>query len=82
MGFRVLRDLVRGFFPSIKRQALNFFPGEGAIEEGDLVYASFPVGPVVVAPADEEVFRASLTPSDGQLFLRSTQVLYCIGKRK
>ncbi|MBT4867543.1 MAG: PQQ-like beta-propeller repeat protein, partial [Planctomycetaceae bacterium] len=35
-----------------------------------------------VAAADEEVFRASLTPSDGQLFLRSTQVLYCIGKRK
>lgn len=31
---------------------------------------------------DEEIFRASLTPSDGQLFIRSTQVLYCVGKRK
>ena len=32
--------------------------------------------------ADDEIFRASITPSDGQLFVRSDQVLYCIGKRK
>lgn len=31
---------------------------------------------------DDEIFRASLTPSDGQIFLRSDRVLYCIGKRK
>jgi outer membrane protein assembly factor BamB len=28
----------------------------------------------------DEIFRASLTPSGGQLFARSTTVLYCIGK--
>jgi outer membrane protein assembly factor BamB len=27
----------------------------------------------------DEIFRASLTPCDGQLFARSTTVLYCIG---
>jgi outer membrane protein assembly factor BamB len=27
-----------------------------------------------------EIFRASLTPNNGQLFARSTTVLYCIGK--
>lgn len=31
---------------------------------------------------DEEVFRASITPSDGQVFLRSDRKLYCIGRRK
>eukprot|EP00913_Durusdinium_trenchii_P005649 g5267.t1 len=29
-----------------------------------------------------EIYRASITPSDGQLFIRSTTTLYCIGKRK
>jgi outer membrane protein assembly factor BamB len=29
----------------------------------------------------DEIFRASLAPSGGQLFLRSTSVLYCIGKK-
>jgi outer membrane protein assembly factor BamB len=28
----------------------------------------------------DEIFRASLTPLNGQLFARSTTVLYCIGK--
>jgi outer membrane protein assembly factor BamB len=28
----------------------------------------------------DEIFRASPTPCDGQLFIRSTSVLYCIGK--
>ncbi len=36
----------------------------------------------VLNPADEEVFRASITPSDTQLFIRSDRVLYCIGERK
>jgi outer membrane protein assembly factor BamB len=31
--------------------------------------------------ADDEIFRASPTPCDGQLFIRSTKVLYCIGKK-
>jgi outer membrane protein assembly factor BamB len=30
----------------------------------------------------DEIFRGSITPSDGQLFIRSTQGLYCVGKRK
>lgn len=29
----------------------------------------------------DEIFRASLTPCDGQIFIRSTSVLYCIGKK-
>lgn len=33
-------------------------------------------------PADDEIFRASPIPSDGQVFIRSTKMLYCIGKRK
>ncbi|MEO1983203.1 MAG: PQQ-binding-like beta-propeller repeat protein [Fuerstiella sp.] len=33
-----------------------------------------------VAPESNEIFRASITPSNGQLFLRSDRVLYCIGK--
>ena len=32
-----------------------------------------------VAPESNEIFRASITPSNGQLFLRSDRVLYCIG---
>jgi hypothetical protein len=31
---------------------------------------------------DEEIFRASITPSAGQLFIRSDRNLYCIGTRK
>ncbi len=31
--------------------------------------------------ADDEIFRSSITPSQGQLFIRSDQVLYCVGKR-
>ena len=30
---------------------------------------------------ESEVFRASLSPSDGQLFIRSDRTLYCIGSR-
>lgn len=33
-------------------------------------------------PAErQEIFRASLTPSDGQLLIRSTTTLYCVGKK-
>jgi outer membrane protein assembly factor BamB len=34
----------------------------------------------VLPAGKDEIFRASLTPCDGQLFARSTTVLYCIGK--
>jgi hypothetical protein len=30
----------------------------------------------------DEVFRASLTPSAGQIFSRSDRTLYCIGRRR
>ena len=33
-----------------------------------------------VNPDPKEIFRASPTPSNGQIFLRSDSVLYCIGK--
>ncbi|MFV1966200.1 MAG: PQQ-binding-like beta-propeller repeat protein [Pirellulaceae bacterium] len=32
-------------------------------------------------PADDELFRASITPCDGKLFMRSDQNLYCIGSK-
>jgi outer membrane protein assembly factor BamB len=31
---------------------------------------------------DDEIFRASITPSAGQLFIRSDRTLYCVGTRK
>jgi outer membrane protein assembly factor BamB len=34
----------------------------------------------VVGASDEEIFRASITPSKKELFLRSTSVLYCVSK--
>jgi outer membrane protein assembly factor BamB len=34
-----------------------------------------------VSPAGGEIFRATITPSDGQLFIRSDKSLYCVGKR-
>jgi outer membrane protein assembly factor BamB len=36
----------------------------------------------VLTAEKEEIFRASPTPCDGQMFLRSTSVLYCIDKSK
>jgi len=35
-----------------------------------------------VGAGDDEIFRASLTPSGGQVFIRSNHRLYCIGKRQ
>ncbi|WP_166826502.1 outer membrane protein assembly factor BamB family protein [Thalassoroseus pseudoceratinae] len=35
----------------------------------------------LLKPAAEEVFRSTPTPSDGQIFIRSTRRLYCIGER-
>lgn len=33
-----------------------------------------------LAPAPDEIFRASLTPVEGRIYSRSDKVLYCIGK--
>lgn len=35
-----------------------------------------------ITGGEDEIFRGSITPSDGQLFIRSTKALYCVGKRK
>jgi outer membrane protein assembly factor BamB len=35
----------------------------------------------VLSAGKDEIFRATPTPCDGQLFVRSTTMLYCIGKR-
>lgn len=40
------------------------------------------VGRNTVGPPKGEIFRATLTPSDGQIFLRSDHTLYCVGTRK
>lgn len=34
-----------------------------------------------ISGGEDEIFRSTITPSDGQLFIRSTGALYCIGKR-
>jgi outer membrane protein assembly factor BamB len=34
-----------------------------------------------LSSADDEIFRASPTPCDGQILIRSTKVLYCVGKK-
>jgi outer membrane protein assembly factor BamB len=39
------------------------------------------VGRYGVGGSDTEIFRSSHTPSDGQVFIRSDRVLYCVGKR-
>lgn len=35
-----------------------------------------------IKPDDSEIFRASITPGEGRIFLRSDQFLYCIGQRQ
>jgi outer membrane protein assembly factor BamB len=40
------------------------------------------VGRSTLGAAKGEIFRATLTPSDGQIFIRSDRMLYCIGKRR
>lgn len=67
------------------------------IAAGDLVYFISEDGQTVVirpGPKPEivarnelgdsgsEIFRASLTPSEGQIFARSDRMLYCIGQRQ
>ena len=34
-----------------------------------------------IKPSETEIFRATITPSGGQVLIRSDQVLYCIGSR-
>lgn len=39
------------------------------------------VGENTVTGGEDEIFRASLTPSNGQILIRSSEVLYCVGKK-
>ncbi len=56
-------------------------------ESGETVVVDPKAEPRIVArnavgAAPGELFRATITPSDGQLFIRSDRTLYCVGKRK
>jgi outer membrane protein assembly factor BamB len=55
-------------------------------EDGDVVVIE--PGPALkivarnsLSPEADEIFRSSLAPCDGQLFVRSDKVLYCVGKK-
>jgi outer membrane protein assembly factor BamB len=61
------------YIPSEEGEIVVLRPSENALE----VVARNAVG-----GGDEEIFRSSLAPSEGQLFCRSDRVLYCIGKRR
>jgi len=71
------------------------FTGSPVICQG-LVYIQNEAGETIVIKPDDklnvvarneievaegELFRSSLAPSDGQIFMRSTTTLYCVGKR-
>ncbi|GAB4155975.1 MAG: PQQ-binding-like beta-propeller repeat protein [Planctomycetaceae bacterium] len=62
-------------------QGLAFFINE----DGETVAIQPGEKPKVIArsklePQDGEIFRSSITPSNGRLYIRSTKMLYCIGK--
>jgi len=63
----------------IAAQGLVYIPNEAGdvyvLEPGQKLKV---VAKNQVAPSDEEVFRASITPSQGELLLRSDRVLYCV----
>ncbi len=53
-------------------------------EEGDTTVLVPGDGPEILAEskldsASDELFRSSIVPCQGQLFIRSTKFLYCIG---
>jgi outer membrane protein assembly factor BamB len=61
------------FLPSEEGEVVVLKAGESSLE----VVARSAVG-----ASSGEIFRASLAPSEGQLFCRSDRVLYCIGQRR
>ncbi|MBS0208713.1 MAG: PQQ-like beta-propeller repeat protein [Planctomycetes bacterium] len=66
----------------IAADGLAYFVSEDGVTKVIRPGPSFDlVGEGKLDPADDELFRASITPSQGQLFIRSDQVLYCVGKR-
>jgi outer membrane protein assembly factor BamB len=71
------------------------FTGSPVVSQG-LVYTQNEVGETIVIKPDDklhvvarnkidvaegELFRSSLAPSDGQIFMRSSTTLYCVGER-
>lgn len=61
------------YVPSEEGEVVVLRPGADGIE----IVARNAVG-----AGDEEIFRASLAASEGQLFCRSDRVVYCIGERR
>ena len=84
-GKELWRDRVGGNFSStpISYQGLALFLSDAGetvvVEPGEELKV---VSRNSVGATDEEIFRASITPSAGQLFIRSDRMLYCIGERK
>jgi outer membrane protein assembly factor BamB len=95
-GIGTLYDAATGKEIATERIGGNF--SASPITAGGLLYLPSEEGEVVVlkptddalqvvarnavGAGDEEIFRASLAASDGQLFCRSDRVLYCIGQRR
>jgi outer membrane protein assembly factor BamB len=61
------------YVPSEEGEIVVLRPGKDSLE----IVARNSLG-----AGDREIFRASLAPSEGQLFCRSDSVVYCIGKRR
>ncbi len=84
-GDQVARGRLDGAFSAapIAYDCKAFFVTESgttyAIEPGDEMNV---VATNSVGAGKGEIFRSSITPSEGQLFLRSDKFLYCVGTRK
>ncbi len=83
-GKEVWKHRVGGNFSAspIAANGLAYF----IAEDGKTVVVKPGAEPNIVAEnelrsADDEIFRASLTPHDHQLLIRSTYVLYCVGQK-
>jgi outer membrane protein assembly factor BamB len=65
----------------ISAQGLVYIPNEAGdvyvLEPGEKLKV---VAKNQIACSDEEIFRASITPSHGDLLLRSNRVLYCVAQ--
>lgn len=85
-GAEMWRERVSGNFsasPTAWRDLAFFVAESGETVAIDPVAASETriASRNTVGAADDEIFRAGVVPSEGQVFLRSDKALYCIGKR-
>lgn len=83
-GSEVYKDRIKGEYAATpvawdgKAFLVNLEGKTVVVEPGDTLKV---VGTNDVGAGRGEIFRASVTPSDGQVFLRSDKFLYCVGKR-